>query len=216
MVSPTGVLEWMTANGDVLIRQGIEHLSIALTALGIGVLLWVPIGIAIRNNDTAARLFLGTSGIILTIPSLALLPLLIPIFGIGNEPAIVALILYSSLPIIRNTFIGIVGVDDATTEAGRGLGLTDRQLLVRIQLPMAIPVIMAGIRQAAVLLVAITTVTAYFGAGGLGSSIFAGIRIANGDQVVGATIVISLLAIGLDTALGGVSKLLARKGGTNA
>ncbi|RQG86949.1 ABC transporter permease [Natrarchaeobius halalkaliphilus] len=208
MVTLVETIDWMSSNSDVLIRQSIEHLSIALTALVIGIVLWVPIGILIRNNERVSQVLLGASGIVLTIPSLALLPLLIPFFGIGEAPAIVALVLYSALPIMRNTVVGIAGIDDAIREAGRGLGLTDRQLLVRVQLPMAYPVIMAGIRQATVLLIAITTVAAYFGAGGLGRSIFAGIRLANADQIIGATIVLSALAIVLDYGLAATVKLL--------
>ncbi|RQH01367.1 ABC transporter permease [Natrarchaeobius oligotrophus] len=208
MVSLVETVEWMGANSDVLVRQSIQHLSIALTALVIGIVLWVPTGVLVRNNERVSQVLLGASGIVLTIPSLALLPLLIPFFGIGEAPAIVALVLYSALPIMRNTVVGIAETDGAMKEAGRGLGLTDRQLLVRVQLPMAYPVIMAGIRQATVLLIAITTVAAYFGAGGLGRSIFAGIRLANADQIIGATIVLSALAIVLDYGLATTVRLL--------
>jgi len=216
MVWVSSVIDWILSNYTVLIRQSIEHLSIALTALVIGIVLWIPIGVAIRNNERAARVFLGSSGIVLTIPSLALLPLLIPIFGIGEEPAIVALVCYSALPIMRNTYVGIQGVDDAAVEAGRGIGLTDRELLVRVQLPIALPVIMAGVRQAAVLLIAITTVAAYFGAGGLGTTIFAGIRLDNPEQIIGATIALSALAIALDSGLNGISRLVSNQEETSS
>lgn len=208
MVSLVETVDWMSSNSDILIEQSVQHLMIALTALVIGIVLWVPMGILIRNNERVSQVCLGASGIILTIPSLAMLPLLIPVFGIGEAPAIVALVLYSALPIMRNTVVGIVGTDEAMQEAGRGLGLTERQLLTRVQLPMAYPVIMAGIRQATVLLIAITTVAAYFGAGGLGRSIFSGIRLANADQIIGATIVLSGLAVVLDYGLAGMVKLL--------
>lgn len=212
MVSVGSVLSWMAGNSGTLVSQAIQHLNIALTALVFGVALWIPAAVLVRDNERAADLFIGSAGIVLTIPSLALLSLLIPVMGIGVAPAVTALVLYSALPIARNTYTGIQGVDPASVEAGRGLGMTDRQLLVRVQLPMALSVIMAGVRQAAVLLIAITTVAAFFGAGGLGNSIFAGIRLSNANQILAATAVISALAIGLDYGLYAVQRFLP--GGT--
>ncbi|WP_158058405.1 ABC transporter permease [Halorussus halophilus] len=208
MVSIGSIISWMAANSETLVSQAIQHLNISLTALLFGVLLWIPAAIAVRNHDRAADVLIGTAGIVLTIPSLALLSLLIPIMGIGVAPAVTALVLYSALPIARNTYTGIEGVDPAKIEAGRGLGMTDRQLLVRVQLPMALSVIMAGVRQAAVLLIAITTVAAFFGAGGLGNSIFAGIRLSNANQILAATAVISGIAISLDYGLYAVQRFL--------
>jgi osmoprotectant transport system permease protein len=208
MVSIGSVLSWMAANDGTLVQQAVQHLNISVTALLFGIALWIPAGVLVRDRDRAADAFLGTAGIVLTIPSLALLSLLIPIMGIGVAPAVTALVLYSALPIARNTYTGIRGVDAATVEAGRGLGMTDRQLLVRVQIPMALSVIMAGVRQAAVLLIAITTVAAFFGAGGLGNSIFAGIRLSNPDQIIAATLVISGLAVGLDSGLYAVQRFL--------
>ncbi|WP_458204495.1 ABC transporter permease [Haladaptatus sp. NG-SE-30] len=202
----------MTENSGLLLEQAIQHLNIALTALFFGILLWIPAGVLVRRNDRAAEILLGTAGIILTIPSLALLSLLIPVVGIGVPAAIVALTLYSALPIARNTYVGLTNVDPSMVEAGRGLGMTDRQLLLRVRTPLALSVIMTGIRQAAVLLVAITTVAAFFGAGGLGNSIFAGIRLDNPDQIVGAALVISSLAIAIDSGLYGLQKVLPGTG----
>lgn len=208
MVSVSSVLTWMAENSDTLVKQAIQHLNIAMTALFFGVVLWVPAGVLIRRDERMANLLLGASGIVLTIPSLALLSLLIPLMGIGTAPAVTALVLYSALPIMRNTYTGLNGVDASIVEAGRGLGMTDRQLLFRVQIPEAVSIIMAGIRQAAVLLIAITTVAAFFGAGGLGNSIFAGIRLTNPNQILAATAVISGLAIGLDYGLYSVQRVL--------
>lgn len=213
MISVASVGSWVTENSGLLIEQAIQHLNIALTSLFFGILLWVPAGVLIRRNERVSELFLGTAGIVLTIPSLALLSLLIPIVGIGVPAAIVALTLYSALPIARNTYVGLTNVDPAMIEAGRGLGMTDRQLLLRVRVPLALSVIMTGIRQAAVLLVAITTVAAFFGAGGLGNSIFAGIRLDNPNQIIGAALVISALAIGIDSSLYGLQKVLPGSGG---
>ncbi|GAA0256299.1 ABC transporter permease [Haladaptatus pallidirubidus] len=215
MVSIASVGSWITENSGLLIEQMIQHLNIALTSLFFGIILWVPAGLLIRRNDRAAEMLLGTAGIILTIPSLALLSLLIPIVGIGVPSAIVALTLYSALPIARNTYVGLTNVDPAMIEAGRGLGMTERQLLLRVRVPLALSVIMTGIRQAAVLLVAITTVAAFFGAGGLGDSIFAGIRLNNPNQVIGAALFISSIAIVIDSGLYGVQKILPGTRGQN-
>jgi osmoprotectant transport system permease protein len=193
---------WMLNNVGLLLEQTIEHLDIAFTAILIGVVLWVPLGVLIHQRDRISTPVIGVAGMILTLPSLVLFPLLIPIVGIGTTPAIVALVLYAALPITRNTYTGLEEVDAAVERAGEGLGMTDRQLLVRVKLPMAVPVIFAGIRQAAVLLIGITTIAAFFGAGGLGASIFAGIRLNLPEQIVGATVVVSLLAIATDYGLG--------------
>ena len=208
MVSVSGVLHWMAANRATLIEQAVQHLNIALTALFVAVILWVSVGVLVQRYDRAADPVLGVAGIILTIPSLALLSLLIPIIGIGVPAAVTALVLYSALPIARNTYIGLHDVDEAVLEAGRGMGMTDRQLLLKVRFPVALSVIMAGIRQAAVLMIAITTVAAFFGAGGLGQSIFAGIRLGSPEQIIGAAVVISLLAIVIDSGLYGVQRLL--------
>lgn len=194
-------VQWMLENPDTLISQTLQHLNVSLTSIGIALMLWIPLGLYIHENQQFAPPIIGTAGMILTLPSLALLPLLIPIVGIGVTPAVIALILYSALPMIRNTYTGLEEVDPAMVRAGRGLGMTDRELLVKVKLPMAVPVIFAGIRQAAVLVIGITTIAAFFGAGGLGESIFAGIRLDYPRQVLGATIVVSAIAIATDYGL---------------
>lgn len=192
----------MLENVDLLLEQSLEHMDIAFTSIVIGTILWVPLGILIYQYDRFSTPVIGVAGMILTLPSLVLFPLLIPIVGIGTTPATVALVLYSALPITRNTYTGLREVDPAVERAGKGLGMTDQQLLARVKLPMAVPVIFAGIRQAAVLIIGITTIAAFFGAGGLGTSIFAGIRLNLPKQIIGATIVVSLLAIATDYSIG--------------
>jgi osmoprotectant transport system permease protein len=199
---------WMLENADLLLEQSLEHMDIAFTSVAIGTVLWVPLGIIIYQYDRLSTPVIGFAGMILTLPSLVLFPLLIPVVGIGTIPATVALVLYSALPITRNTYTGLQEVDSAVERAGEGLGMTSRQLLTRVKLPMAVPVIFAGIRQAAVLIIGITTIAAFFGAGGLGASIFAGIRLNLPKQIIGATIVVSLLAIATDYGLGLVQRQL--------
>jgi osmoprotectant transport system permease protein len=194
-------IRWMLDNQDTLVTQTVEHLNVAFTAVGIALVLWIPLGLYIHENDDLAPPVLGAAGLILTLPSLALLPLLIPIVGLGVAPAVVALVLYSALPMIRNTYTGLEEIDTAMVRAGRGLGMTDRELLRRVKVPMAMPVIFAGIRQAAVLVIGITTIAAFFGAGGLGSSIFAGIRLDYPRQILGATVAVSAIAIATDYGL---------------
>lgn len=210
-------IRWMVTNQETLITQTIEHLNISLTAIAIALVLWIPTGIFIHEHRRLASPVVGVAGMILTLPSLVLLPLLIPIVGIGVAPAVVALVLYSALPMIRNTYTGLESVEPAMVRSGRGLGMTERQLLTKVKIPMALPVIFAGIRQATVLVIGITTIAAYFGAGGLGTSIFAGIRLTVSAQIVGATVVISAIAIVLDYGLSVVQRQLpGGKRGMNA
>lgn len=194
--------DWMVNNADLLVEQTLTHIDTAFTSIVIGVVLWVPLGIVIYHYDRLSSPVIGVAGMILTLPSLVLFPLLIPVVGIGTTPATVALVLYSALPITRNTYTGLQEVDAAVERAGKGLGMTDRQLLARVKLPMAVPVIFAGIRQAAVLVIGIATIAAFFGAGGLGESIFAGIRLNLDKQIVGATVVVSALAVVTNYGLG--------------
>lgn len=208
---------WMVDNADLLVGQTVEHMDIAFTSIVIAILLWVPLGLFIYEYDGFSGPVVGVAGMILTLPSLVLFPLLIPIVGIGTTPATVALVLYSALPITRNTYTGLQEVEPAVERAGEGLGMTNRQLLLRVRIPMATPVIFAGIRQAAVLVIGITTIAAFFGAGGLGTSIFAGIRLNLPHQIIGATIVVSLLAIVTDYGLGLLQRQLpGGKRGINA
>lgn len=204
MVLPTIIVDtvrWMVNNQGTLVGEIIQHLNISLTAVAIGLILWVPTGLFIHEHDQLASSVIGVAGMILTLPSLVLLPLLIPIVGVGVAPAVVALVLYCALPMIRNTYTGLESVDPAMVRSGRGLGMTDRQVLTKVKIPMAIPVIFAGIRQAAVLVIGITTIAAYFGAGGLGTLIFAGIRLTMPEQIIGATLIVSAIAIMLDYGL---------------
>lgn len=210
-------VDWMADNTDLLVRQTIQHLNVSLTAIGIAIVLWIPTGIYLHYNDTLARAVLGGAGMVLTVPSLAMFPLLIPILGIGERPAVAALVLYSALPMIRNTYTGLQGVESSTLRVGRGLGMTDRQLMLRVKLPEALPVIFAGVRHAAILVVGITTIAAFFGAGGLGRSIFRGIELHNPSQIIGATIVVALIAIIIDYGLYGIQRQLpgGRTGGSH-
>lgn len=206
-------VQYARENLASLLTLTLEHIDIIALAMGIAVPIGVVLGVAITYDERLATLVIWLAGIMLTIPSIALFGLLIPILGIGDPPVVVALVLYSQLPIIRNTYVGINQVDPAAVEAGRGLGMTRWERLRRVQLPIALPVIMAGVRNAVVILIGIAAIGAYIGAGGLGNPIFTGIKQAQTPQIVVATVVLSGLALAVDYGLGLVERWLrARKG----
>lgn len=190
-----------------------EHLAIVLRAIVIAVPVGITLGTVITLNDRLATAVLWFVGILLTIPSLALFGLLIPYLGIGKPPVVFALILYSQLPVVRNTYVGLTGVDESSVRAGKGLGMTRAQRLWRVQLPQALPVIMAGVRNAVVLVVGIAAIGAYIGAGGLGDPIFDGISNANVVKIVVTTVVLAGLTLAIDYAFGVVEQLLRIRNG---
>lgn len=183
-----------------------EHLIISGIALGLGVLIAVPVGILLTRYDRAASFVIGFTSILQTIPSLALLAIMIPIIGIGRLPAIVALSVYSLLPILRNTYIGMKGVNPTLIDAGKGMGMTDLQMIQKVELPQAAPVIMAGIRLSGTYVIAWATLASYIGAGGLGDFIFNGLNNYIPALIIGGTIPVTLLALLVDWFLGLVEK----------
>lgn len=191
----------------------VQHIQIVTVAIAVALPIGVALGTLIIYNETAATVVLWLTGIMLTIPSIALFGLLIPLLGIGKPPVIFALILYSQLPIVRNTYVGLNRVDNAAVEAGKGLGMTRRQRLWRVRLPMALPVIMAGVRNAVVILIGIAAIGAFIGAGGLGDYIFNGISEANTPMIVAGTVVLSLLALTIDYGFGAIEQYFREKTG---
>ncbi|HEY9295566.1 MAG TPA: ABC transporter permease [Phormidium sp.] len=197
-----------------LIQHTLEHLFLVGISIGIAVILGIPLGILCTRNSTGKRIILGLANIFQTIPSLALFGFLIPvpiIGGIGARTAIVALILYSFLPIIRNTYTGIISVDPAIREAGRGMGMTEQQLLFQVELPLALGFILAGIRVAAVIGVGLATIAAAIGAGGLGTFIFAGVGVVNNELILLGAIPAALMALVIDLTLGAIEHRLSSK-----
>ncbi|MGF1494155.1 MAG: ABC transporter permease/substrate-binding protein [Microcoleaceae cyanobacterium] len=185
-------------------EQTLEHLKLTLIALALATLVGVTIGIVITRYRKASGNVLGAVGAIQTIPSIALLGFLLPLLGIGAIPAIVALFLYALLPIVRNTFAGIDGVSPAVKEAAKGLGMPDSQVLFKIELPLAVPIIFAGIRTATVTTVGVATLCALIASGGLGEFIFRGIALNNVDMLLAGAIPAAILALSLDFLLGRV------------
>jgi len=180
-------------------------------SVGIATAIGVPLGIFLTRRPAWSRPVLGLVSVVQTIPSLALFGFLIPapvIGGIGTRTALVALTLYALLPVVRNTVTGIQGVDPAIRDAGRGMGMTDRQLLARVELPLAASVILAGIRVATVVGVGVATIAAAIGAGGLGVFIFRGVAMVDNRTILMGALPAALLAIGADAALGTVERRL--------
>jgi osmoprotectant transport system permease protein len=192
------VLNYFIKNVNLILRLTLEHMTITVIAVSISTLIGVAIGILITRYKKAAAPVIGIAGILYTIPSLALFGMLIPFIGIGIKPTLIALILYSQLAMIRNTYVGIVHIDSAIREAGKGMGMSHWQFLRMVELPVALPVIMAGIRTAAVMNIGTATIAAYIGAGGLGWLIFRGIASVHTEQIIAGALPVTLLAIGVD------------------
>lgn len=186
------------------------HLLITLTAMLLAILIGVTLGILITRIRSLYNPVITLAGMIYTIPSLALFGILIPIVGIGFKPAVIALVLYSLLAIIRNTAVGIDEVSQPVIEAARGMGMTDWQILVRVELPLALPVIFAGIRIAVVSTISLATIASYFGAKSLGSLIFEGMSSGGtrNDKIVAGAIGASALAIIFDQLIGRAERSL--------
>ncbi len=197
---------FMAENIGFIGAKTVEHISLVAVAVGLAIVTGVPIGIAITQNERVANTVLYIAAIIITIPSIALFGLMIPLFsgigqGIGYLPAVIAVLLYSQLPIIRNTYTAINNVDPALREAARGMGMTPMQRLRSVEIPLAIPVIMAGVRTAVVMNIGVMAIAAYIGAGGLGTLISRGIAQTDPRQLIAGAVAVSVLAIIADYSL---------------
>lgn len=189
-------------NGENLVRLIWEHLYISVISVSLGVLFAVPIGIWLtRINDRVADLVISFVSILQSLPSLALLTLMIPLIGVGQVPAIVALFIYSLMPIMRNTYAGIQSVDEGMVDAAKGMGMTTIQLLQKVELPQAAPIIMAGIRLSTTYVIAWTTLASFIGAGGLGDFIFNGLNLYIPELIIGGTIPVTMIALLADFLL---------------
>ena len=202
----------MWENRSELVRQVFRHLLLVVASLGAAMVVAVPTGVVLERRRALAGTTLRVAGILQTIPSIALLAFMIPVFGIGAVPAVVALFLYSLLPILRNTYTGIIEAPPNAVDAGRALGMTEWQLLARIRLPLAAPVIMAGIRTAAVINVGTATLAAFIGAGGLGDPIVAGLALSDPVMILSGAVPAAVLALLVDWGLSGAELLVAPKG----
>lgn len=194
--------------------RSVEHVGLVAASMAIALAIGLPLGVAIVGRKAVQRWVIGAANVVQTIPSLALFGFLIPvpwIGGVGASTAIVALALYALLPILSNTSTGIAEVDPAVVEAARGMGMTPGQVLWQVQLPLAAPVLLAGIRVATVLCIGIATIAAAVGAGGLGVFIFRGVAMVNNSVILAGAIPAAILAIGADLGLGLFERGIARR-----
>ena len=193
--------EFIASQGSEVIRLLWEHIYMSLISLGLGVIVAVPLGILLSQVPKVANIVISIVSVLQTIPTLALLALMIPFLGVGKVPAIVALFIYSLLPILRNTYLGMSNVNPDLLDAAKGMGLKRMQIIRQVQLPLAVPVIMAGIRLSTVYVIAWTTLASYIGGGGLGDMIFNGLNLFRPDLILGGTIPVTILAVIVDLVM---------------
>lgn len=206
------IINFIMKNYMLIVGKTIEHISLAGISVLIACVVGVPVGFSIVNYKKIANIVINIANVIQTIPSLALFAFCMPYFGIGRKPAIFALFLYALLPIIKNTLIGIRNVNPAIIEAARGMGMSKTQIMFKVEVPMAISVIMAGVRIATVTCIGIATIATLIGAGGLGDLIYQGIAMLNYPMILTGAIASALLALLADFVLGICEKQLTSKG----
>lgn len=205
------VLQFILQNRSQVLELTLEHLWLVGFSTLLAMLVGIPLGIAIAHRPRLNKPVLATANIIQTIPSLALFGFLLPVPWLGDRAdrlAILALTLYALLPLIRNTYTGIRGVDSAVVDAGRGMGLTDRQLLFQVELPLALSVILSGVRVAVVISVGLATIAAAIGAGGLGEFIFRGLAMVDNRVILAGAIPAAVLALLADLSVGWLERRL--------
>jgi osmoprotectant transport system permease protein len=205
------LLEYFLRHQREILQATVEHVWLVGVTMVLSVAIGVPLGILVTRRPWLSRPILGGANIAETIPSLALFGFLLPVPWLGGRAdrlAIVALTLYALLPIIRNTSAGITGVDAAVREAARGMGMTDGQILIQVELPLSLSTVLAGVRVATVLTIGIATIAAAVGAGGLGEFIFRGLAMVNNQLILAGAIPAALLALGADFLLGTLERRL--------
>lgn len=196
---------------DFFLELTWEHIEISVTSIVAAIVIGLALGMIISQYRKSAPVVLGLTNFVYTIPSIALFGFLIPATGIGNTTAIIALTVYALLPMIRNTYIGITGIDREIIEAARGMGSTPLQILWKIKLPLAFPVILAGIRNMMVMTISLAGIAAFIGAGGLGVAIYRGITTNNSTMTVAGSLLIALLALLADFGVGRYEHYIKRK-----
>ncbi len=206
------LIQFVIDNSDFILEKTGEHLFLAGIAVLLACAVGIPVGFLITNNKRVANIVIGIANTIQTIPSLALFAFAISVFGIGADNAIFALFLYALLPIIKNTLIGIRNVSPSMIEAARGMGMSRAQIMFRVEIPLAISVIMGGVRIATVTSIGIATIATLIGAGGLGQLIYQGIGLMNYPMIFAGAICSAALALTADFLLGLVEKKLTSKG----
>ncbi len=199
---------FISTRQEMIQELTLQHLWLVLLAGFIAIFIGLALGIIITYNEKAATLILGLCQVLMVIPSFAMLGMLLPFFGIGFTTGVIALILYTLLPVTRNTYIGIKEIPLSVLEAAKGMGMSQPAILFRIKIPLALPVVMAGFRTAMVMIVGIAAIAAYIGAGGLGEMIFHGISRTQPLRIITGAICISIIAVAMDLILGRIEDTL--------
>lgn len=209
-------MRYFLANAPLIWRLTLDHLQLSAASCLLAIVTACPLGVLVSRVRWLAGPVLSVAGIFYTIPSVALFALLIPVLGLGLKPTVLVLVLYSQLVLIRNTAVGITEVDAALLQAAQGMGMTNSQRFWRVEVPLAIPVIFAGVRTATVMAIGLASIAAYIGAGGLGVLIFQGISTGNTDQVLTGAVAVSILALLADGILASAQRMTRRTMGVRA
>ncbi|PTH14246.1 choline ABC transporter permease [Staphylococcus agnetis] len=206
------MMDFIVNNANDLFNKTMEHLYISVIALVLAIIFSVPLGILLTRTKRLAKVSLTIASVLQTIPTLAVLALMIPLFGVGKVPAIVTLFFYVLLPILNNTIIGVESIDKNVREAGKSMGMTGFQLMKGVELPLALPMILSGIRLSSVYVISWATLASFIGAGGLGDYIFNGLNLYDANMIITATILITALALLVDFCLSRIEKWIVPKG----
>jgi osmoprotectant transport system permease protein len=212
-----GIFSFIHKNANECVALTLEHIWIVSLSVFLAAIIAIPLGIFISRNEKMATKVLNAANMLMTIPSIALFGLMLPVlaiagYGLGKVPAVIALVLYSQLPIIRNTYVGIKNVPPELVEAGKGMGMNKWTRLKEVEIPLAIPVIIAGLRTAAVMNIGIAAIAAYIGAGGLGVFIQQGIARVYEEMIMTGAILVAFLAICIDAGMALIEKALTPEG----
>ncbi|QHZ45552.1 MULTISPECIES: ABC transporter permease [unclassified Bacillus (in: firmicutes)] len=195
------IIQFLQKNGGEMLYKTGEHLYISVIAVLLGIIVAVPLGVLLTRMKKGAGVVIGVVNIVQTLPSLAILAFFIPLLGVGKIPAIVALFFYSVLPILRNTYTGVKGVNQNLLESGKGIGMTAWEQIRLVELPLSVPVIMAGIRTSTVYLIGWATLASFIGGGGLGDYIFIGLNLYQPEYIIAGAVPVTILAILIDYIL---------------
>lgn len=204
--------DFLRNNGQELFKKALEHLEISVIALLIAIIVAVPIGIMLSRMKRTSNVVLTIAGVLQTIPTLAVLAIMIPIFGVGKMAAIIALFIYVLLPILNNTVLGVQQIDSNLKDAAKSMGMTRLQMMKDIELPLALPLILSGVRLSAVYVISWATLASYVGAGGLGDFVFNGLNLYNANMIIAAAIAVTILALIVDFVLSRIEKWAVPKG----
>jgi osmoprotectant transport system permease protein len=205
----SGFWNYLTTNYEQVLSLLGQHLYLSVISVLVAIIIGIPLGILISREPKLSKPIIGTTNVIQAVPSLALLGFLIPFVGIGSTPAIIMVVLYSLLPIVKNTYTGLTNIDGDILEAARGIGLTKSQTMRKVQLPLAFPMIMAGIRISAVTAVGLMTIAAFIGAGGLGYLVFSGVQTVDNYMILAGAIPACILALLIDFIVGKLESSLS-------